>query len=291
MLFLFVHQEVWGNPRTGEDMLSTELSRSPNKPEQSPPKPLGIRGNQDQDASSDEESNEAGQQKRKKKCDDEDEAYGLLESLRSPEKTSSKSTDQGGPSPPSPGESWKSEIREWGGGRIQAKKNKGRKKLPEEWATLTNTSSPSPPPDPNPSVVTDMDICTSVQLGSALPSFTPDAMSVTTGAQSVAPVQRQTNAISPSAAPDPSQSTPVVPASSHASPDFTSGFKTTADSIPSPQIRTASQSVPTISGPAPSPPATSSTVVSQNPAASASPASLTKHQEPPLSKSPQLQGW
>ncbi|XP_072547971.1 uncharacterized protein map4l isoform X2 [Salminus brasiliensis] len=283
---------VRGNLWTGEDMLSTELSHSPNKPEQSPPKPLGIHGNQDEEeASSDEESNERGQQKRKK-CDDMEEVHGLLESLRSPEKTQSKSTDQGDSSPPSPGEGWRSEIREWGGGRIQAKKSKSRKKLPEEWSTLADTSSPSPPPDPSPSVVTDMDICTAsvigVEQGSSLPSFTPDAISLTTTIQSVAPAASQTNVISPSTIPDPSQSTPVMTTSSHTSPDFTSGFKTTADSIPSPKTSTASQNISTVTGPVPSPPVTSCTVVSQNPAASTTLTSLTKHQEPLLAKSPQL---
>ncbi|XP_036418825.1 microtubule-associated protein tau-like [Colossoma macropomum] len=284
---------VWGNPWTGEDKLSTELSHSPNKPEQNPTKPLGIQGYQDQDATSEKESNEGGQQKRKKKCDDTEEVHGLLESLRSPEKTLSKSTDQEGSSPPSPGESWKSEIREWGGGRIQAKKSKSRTKLPEEWATMANTSSPSPPPGPSPSVVTDMDVCTasttSNEQGSAPPSMTPDASSLTTTVQSVTPTASQTNVISPSTISDPSQSTPVVTGSSHTAPDFTSGFKTSVGSIPSPQTSTTSLNISTMSDPAPSLPVTSSTVVSQNPPASASLTSLTKHQEPPLTKSPQLQ--
>ncbi|KAL6471239.1 hypothetical protein MHYP_G00198890 [Metynnis hypsauchen] len=284
---------VWGNPWTGEDMLSTELSHSPSKPEQSPTKPLGIQGYQDQDATAEKESNVGGQQKKKKKCDDMEEVHGLLESLRSPEKTVSKSTDQGGSSPPSPGESWKSEIREWGGGRIQAKKNKSRTKLPEEWATVANTSSPSPPPGP--SMVTDMDVCTASttnnEQGSAPPSIRPDATSLTTTVQSAAPTASQTNVISQSTISDPSQSTPVVTASSHISLDFTSGFKTTVGSIPNPQTSTTSLNISTMSDPVPSLPVTSSTVVSQNPAASASLTSFTKHQEPPLTKSPQLQGW
>ncbi|XP_066521307.1 microtubule-associated protein tau-like isoform X2 [Hoplias malabaricus] len=274
---------VWGKPWTGEDMLSKEQSHSPNKPELSTSKPLGIQGYEDQDTTSMEESNDGGQHKRKKKCDDMEEAYGLLESLRSPEKALSKSTDQGDSPPPSPGESWKSEIREWGGGRIQAKKSKSRKKLPEEWAT----SSPSPPLEPSTLMVTDMDICTdsaiSTEQRSAMPSFTTDSVSHTTPNKSVVPVASQ----APSAAPDPTQSIPVVTASSHASPDFSMGFKTTADSIPSPKTSTACQNSSSMSGPAPSPPVTSSTVVSH--AASPSLTSLTKQLEPPLAKSPQLQ--
>uniref|UniRef100_A0A3B1IFP3 Microtubule-associated protein n=1 Tax=Astyanax mexicanus TaxID=7994 RepID=A0A3B1IFP3_ASTMX len=280
--------EVRGNLWTGEDMLSTELSCSPNKPEQSPPKPFGIHGSQDEDeATSDEESNEAGQQKRKK-CEDMDEVHGLLESLRSPEKTQSKSTDQGGSSPPSPEEGWKSEIREWGGGRIQAKKSKSRKKLPEEWASLTDSSDSPPPPEPSSSTITDMDICTAsaagIEQGSAPPSFTPDAISLTTTIQSVAP-----SVIPPSTTPDPTQSTPAITTSSHTTPDFTSDFKNTADSFPSPKTTTASQDISTVTGPVPSPPVTSSTVLGQNPAASTSPTSLTKHQEPLLANSSQLQ--
>ncbi|KAK3531091.1 hypothetical protein QTP70_010361 [Hemibagrus guttatus] len=98
-------------------------THSPNKAKQSPSEPLGYQGVLHKDATSDEGSNEAIQQKRKK-CETSEEACGLLESLRSPEKAQTKSSNQEDCSPPGDGETWKSEIREWGGGRIQAKKMK-----------------------------------------------------------------------------------------------------------------------------------------------------------------------
>ncbi|KAI4896616.1 hypothetical protein NFI96_029874, partial [Prochilodus magdalenae] len=284
--------EVCGNLWTGEELLST---KPPSKPEQSPTKPLGIQGCQDQDTTSEKEANERGQQKRKNECDDMEEMHGLLESLRSPEKALSKNTHHGGSSPPSPGESWKSEIKEWGGGRIQAKKSKSRTKIPEEWASESaNTSSSAPPPEHrHSSMITDTDICTastiSNEQGSALTYFMPDTVPLTTTSESVAPTASQINAISQSTILDPCQSTPVVTASLLTSPHFTSDFKTSGGSIPSPQKSTASLNISTMFVPTPPLPVTSSTVVSQNPAASASLTSLTKHQEPPLAKYPQLQ--
>ncbi|KAI5098984.1 microtubule-associated protein 4 isoform X3 [Silurus meridionalis] len=113
------------------------LTHSPNKAEQSLSEPLGYQGVPHKEATSNEGSDEAVQQK-KMKCETTEEAYSLLECLRSPEKTQSKSSNQED-SAPDNGESWKSEIREWGGGRIQAKKTKTRMKLPEEWANIPDS--------------------------------------------------------------------------------------------------------------------------------------------------------
>ncbi|XP_046719512.1 microtubule-associated protein tau [Silurus meridionalis] len=120
---------------TGQAM----LTHSPNKAEQSLSEPLGYQGVPHKEATSNEGSDEAVQQK-KMKCETTEEAYSLLECLRSPEKTQSKSSNQED-SAPDNGESWKSEIREWGGGRIQAKKTKTRMKLPEEWANIPDSAT------------------------------------------------------------------------------------------------------------------------------------------------------
>ncbi|TSN57724.1 Potassium voltage-gated channel subfamily H member 6 [Bagarius yarrelli] len=112
---------------------------SPNRGEQIPSETLGYQGVLQKDATSDEGSSEAVLQK--KKCENSE---SLLEILRSPEKIQSKSTSQEDCSPTGNGENWKSEIRECGGGRIQAKKSKSRMKLPDEWASLPDTVKEEP---------------------------------------------------------------------------------------------------------------------------------------------------
>lgn len=237
------------------------------------------------DATSDEGSDEAVQQKREK-SETSDETYGLLESLRSPEKTQSKSSNQEDCSPSGNGDSWKSEIREWGGGRIQAKKSKSRMKLPEEWASIPSTGSPSLPPlsDPNIEMDIDMDMfipdmCeakdppTFVEHEGSLPSFT------TTLQSAIPATVKQENTILLSNSTDQFQTNQVL------TPNHTSGLETTSHVISSPHADTATfQNNSSVSGPSPSDP--SSIVVSQN---SADPASQTNHQEPPLAKS--HQGW
>ncbi|XP_047676871.1 microtubule-associated protein 4 isoform X2 [Tachysurus fulvidraco] len=264
---------------TGQAMHTHSL----NKAEQSPSEHLGYQGFLHKDATSDEGPNEAIQQKRKK-SETSEEACGLLESLRSPEKTKSKSSSQEECSPPGNGETWKSEIREWGGGRIQAKKSKSRMKLPDEWANLQNTGSPSLHPDPNTAkdinremLVPDMyeakdPPSTFVEEESLLPSFT-------TALQSAIPAtisQGNDNLLSDNHGL--SQSNQVL------APNFTSGFETTVHAISSPHADSKTfKNNSSVSDP--SPPDTSSTVVSQNPA---DPAPQTKHQEPPLAKSHQV---
>ncbi|XP_026780530.3 microtubule-associated protein tau isoform X1 [Pangasianodon hypophthalmus] len=262
---------------TGQAM----LTHSPNKAEQSPSERLGYQGVPHKDATSDEGSDEAVQQK-KKKCETSEEAYGLLESLRTPEKTLSKTSNQEDCSPPGNGESWKSEIREWGGGRIQAKKSKSRKKLPEEWASLPNTGSPSLPPDPNTTVDIDMDMfipdmyegkdppTTFVQQEGSLPSFTAALQSAIPATLS------QENTILLSNSPDLSQSNQVLTS------NLTSGLETTAHAISSPHADTK-----TFQKNSSSPSDPSSIVVSQNPADPASLTSQTNHQEPLQAKSHQ----
>ncbi|XP_076833215.1 uncharacterized protein map4l isoform X2 [Brachyhypopomus gauderio] len=279
---------VRGHHWPGEDTLSTELSHSPSKAEQSPPEPLGFQGFQDRHATSEGDT----------ECESREEVCGLLESLRSPEKTPSRSSSQEASSPPSQGENWKSEIREWGGGRIQARKNKSRKKLPEEWSTPANPSSPSPAPDSSPATIRDVDVSArdvhairspsiiSAEQGSAS-SLTPDTVTLKTLPNSVTPTAAsQGNATLLSNRPEPSQSSPVVAVSSHASPDLTSGLTAPAHPTTSFPDTTTFQNVQTASGP--SPPVTHSIVVDQNNATPASFSSLTKHQEPLLAKSPQL---
>lgn len=268
---------------TGQAM----LTHSPNKAEQSPSELLGYQGALHKDVTSDEGSDEAVQQKRKK-CEASEEAYGLLESLRSPEKTQPKSSNQEDCSSPGNGESWKSEIREWGGGRIQAKKSKSRMKLPEEWASLPNTGSLSLPTDPNTAMDIDMDMfvpnmyeakdppTTFVEQEGSLPSFT-------TTLQSAIPATIiQENTILLSNSPDLSQSNQAL------TPNLISGLETTVHAISSPHADTKTfQNNSSVSGLSASDP--SSIVVSQNPAGPASLSSQTKHQEPPLAKS--HQGW
>lgn len=259
-------------------------THSLNKAEQSPSEHLGYQGFLHKDATSDEGPNEAIQQKREK-SETSEEACGLLESLRSPEKTKSKSSSQEDCSPPGNGETWKSEIREWGGGRIQAKKSKSRMKLPDEWASLPNTGSPSLPPDPNTAKDIDREMLvpdmyeakdppsTFVEEESLLPSFT-------TALQSAIPATiSQGNANLLSGNHGLSQSNQVL------TPNFTSGFETTVHAISSPHADSKIfKTNSSVSDPSPSD--TSSTVVRQNPA---DPAPQTKHQEPPLAKS--HQGW
>uniref|UniRef100_A0AAY5ENC1 Microtubule-associated protein n=1 Tax=Electrophorus electricus TaxID=8005 RepID=A0AAY5ENC1_ELEEL len=213
--------EVRGYPWPGEDTLSTELSHSPSKAEQSPSGPLGFQGLQDRHATSEGDT----------EYESREEVCGLLESLRSPEKTPVRSSSQGGSSLPSQGESWKSEIREWGGGRIQARKNKSRKKLPEEWSTLPNTSSPSPPPDSSPQ--------------DSASSLTPDTVLLKTTLHSVTPAAAsQGNATSLSNIPEPSQSSPVVAVSSHTSPELTSVLAAPAHPTPNFQAMSRCMCVP-----------------------------------------------
>ncbi|XP_026861648.2 microtubule-associated protein tau-like isoform X1 [Electrophorus electricus] len=284
--------EVRGYPWPGEDTLSTELSHSPSKAEQSPSGPLGFQGLQDRHATSEGDT----------EYESREEVCGLLESLRSPEKTPVRSSSQGGSSLPSQGESWKSEIREWGGGRIQARKNKSRKKLPEEWSTLPNTSSPSPPPDSSPAMVKDMNISTpdmyEIEASSTISaeqdsasSLTPDTVLLKTTLHSVTPAAAsQGNATSLSNIPEPSQSSPVVAVSSHTSPELTSVLAAPAHPTPNFQASipdtTIFQNFQAVSGP--SRPFTHNIVVGKNAADPVSPTSLTKHQEALLTKSPQL---
>lgn len=260
------------------------LTHSPNKAEQSSSELLGYQGVLHKDATSEEGSDEAVQQKGKK-CETSEEAYGLLESLRSPEKTQPKSSYQEDCSPPDNGENWKSEIREWGGGRIQAKKSKSRKKLPEEWGSLPNTASPSS--DPNTEMDIDMDVFISDMYETKDPPTTfieqGGSSSFTTTLHSAIPSTiSQANTVLLSNNTDLSMSNQVL------TPNLTSGPKTTAHSISNPHADTKTfQNNSSVSGPSLSDP--SSTVVSQNPAAPASLTSQTKHQEPPLAKS--HQGW
>ncbi|XP_016133828.1 microtubule-associated protein 4 isoform X2 [Sinocyclocheilus grahami] len=180
---------VLGSPWTGEEMLSTELSRASNKAEQSHTDTLGF---QSQDAASGEEKSiEKGtgkqQKRKKKKRKNREEMYDLLDSLGSPdsEETPSESSNHGCPSPPSRDEDiWESEIQERGGGRIKAKKSKSRMKLPEDWSappTIMNMdfSSPNlgdlkPPSSAN------------IDQGSAPPSLTPEPLHLT-GTQACRP--------------------------------------------------------------------------------------------------------
>lgn len=263
------------------------LTHSPQKAEQSPSEQLGYQGVPHKDATSHEGPVEAVQQKRKK-CETSEEAYGLLETLRSPEKTLSKSSNQEDCSSPGNGESWKSEIREWGGGRIQAKKSKSRKKLPEEWANLPNTGSPSLSPDPSIEMDIDLDMfipdmyeakdppTSFVEQKGPLPSFTTTLQSAIPAAVS------QENTILLSNRPDLSQSNQVFTLNP------TTGLETTAHAISSLHADAKTfQNNSSISGPSPSD--SSSIVVSQNSADPASLTSQTKHQEPPLAES--HQGW
>lgn len=255
---------------------------SPNKAEQSPSELLGYQGVLHKDVTSDEGSHEAVQQERKK-SESSEEAFGLLESLRSPEKTQSKSSNQEDCSPPDNGESWKSEIREWGGGRIQAKKNKSRMKLPEEWAGLPSTGSASLPPDELTEMDMDMfipDMCEAKDPPTSYVKHKDSLPSLTTLLHS--PIQtavRQENTILLSDSPDQSKSNQVL------TPNLTSGPETTAHVTSNAHADTKTfQNNSSVSGPSPSD--LSSIVISQN---SADPASHTKHQEPPLAKS--HQGW
>lgn len=254
-------------------------THSLNMAEQCPSELLSYQGVLHKDATSDEGSDEAVQQKRKK-SETSEEAYGLLESLRSPEKTQSKSSNQEDCSPPDNGESWKSEIREWGGGRIQAKKSKSRMKLPEEWATLPSIGSPSLPPYPDTEMDIDMDMfipdmCEAkdpptsfVEHKGSSPSFTTLQSTIT-----------QDNTIVLSNSADQCKSHQIL------IPNLTSGPETTAHATSNAHADTkAFQNNSSVSGSSPSDP--SSIVVGQN---SADPASHTKHQEPPLAKS--HQGW
>ncbi|XP_017345731.2 microtubule-associated protein tau isoform X1 [Ictalurus punctatus] len=259
------------------------LTHSLNKAEQSSSELLGYQGVLHKDATSEEGSDEAVQQKGEK-CETSEEAYGLLESLRSPEKTQPKSSYQEDCSPPDNGENWKSEIREWGGGRIQAKKSKSRKKLPEEWGSLPNTASPSS--DPNTEMDIDMDVFISDMYETKDPPTTfieqGGSSSFTTTLHSAIPSTiSQANTVLLSNNTDLSMSNQVL------TPNLTSGPKTTAHSISNPHADTKTfQNNSSVSGPSLSDP--SSTVVSQNPAAPASLTSQTKHQEPPLAKSHQV---
>ncbi|TRY53863.1 hypothetical protein DNTS_002808, partial [Danionella cerebrum] len=131
--------EVWGSPRRGEELLPTELSNASNKAEHSHSDAMG---SQSKEATSGEEKSveegpEKTQKRKKKKRKNREEMYDLLDSLNSPdsEDTQSESSNHGCSSPPSRDEEiWESEFQERGGGRIKAKKNKTRKKLPEEWS-------------------------------------------------------------------------------------------------------------------------------------------------------------
>lgn len=247
------------------------LIHSPNKTKQNPSELLGYQQSLHKDSTSDEMSEEAIQEKRKK-CETSEEVSGLLESLRSSEKPQSQSSNQKAPAPPDNGENWKSELREWGGGRIQAKKSKSRMKLPEEWASLPNTGSPSLPPDPN----TAMDMHEVKDSPSFLPSFT-------TTPQSAIPAEvNQANTILQSKNPDLFHSNQVL------TQNLTSGIETTVHATSGPHADTKTfQNNLSVNDPSLSDP--SCIVVSKNPADPASFTSQTKHQEPPLAKS--HQGW
>lgn len=254
------------------------LTHSSNKAEQSPSEQLGYQGVPHKDATSDEGSDEAFQQKRKK-CETTEEAYGLLESLRSPEKTQLKSSNQKDCSPSGDGESWKSEIREWGGGRIQAKKSKSRKKLPEEWASLPSTGSSSPPKDPNIAMDIDMDMFISDMSEAKNPPTNFVEQQTTSLQSSISAAISQENTINN---PGLSQNNQVL------TPNLNSGLETTAHTISSPHADTRTfQNNSSTSGLSPSDPF--NIVISQNSADSASLSSQTKHQEPPQAKS--HQGW
>nr|XP_055059839.1 mucin-2 [Misgurnus anguillicaudatus] len=180
--------EVWGNPRTGVEMLSTEQSHALNKTEQSF---TDLLGSHSQDAPSGEEQSieeetEKQQKRKKKKRRNREEMYDFLDSLGSPdsEETPSESSNHGCPSPPS-------EIQERGGGCIKAKKSKSRMKLPEEWGAPTGNSSISGISHPNTSNMMDIDYSSSnvgdsktqsqvsIGQGSLSPSFTPNSLHLT----------------------------------------------------------------------------------------------------------------
>ncbi|XP_065132340.1 uncharacterized protein map4l isoform X1 [Paramisgurnus dabryanus] len=179
--------EVWGNPRTGVEMLSTEQSHALNKTEQSF---TNLLGSQSQDAPSGEEQSieeetEKQQKRKKKKRRNREEMYDFLDSLGSPdsEETPSESSNHGCPSPPS-------EIQERGGGCIKAKKSKSRMKLPEEWGAPAGNSSKSGFSQPNTSNLMDIDYSSnlgdsktqskvSIGQGSLSPSFTPNSLNLT----------------------------------------------------------------------------------------------------------------
>ncbi|XP_056600154.1 microtubule-associated protein 4 isoform X4 [Triplophysa dalaica] len=170
--------EVWGNPRTGEEMLSTEHFHALCKAEQSSTDPLDTKS---QDAASGEEKpieegTEQQQKRKKKKRKNRDEMYDLLDSLGSPESedTPSESSNHECPSPPSrEGEIWESEIQERGGGRIKAKKGKSRMRIPEEWGAPLGNSNVSGSSHPHTSSIMDMDF-SNPNLGGSKTSFTPD---------------------------------------------------------------------------------------------------------------------
>ncbi|XP_073731919.1 uncharacterized protein map4l isoform X2 [Misgurnus anguillicaudatus] len=182
------YSPVWGNPRTGVEMLSTEQSHALNKTEQSF---TDLLGSHSQDAPSGEEQSieeetEKQQKRKKKKRRNREEMYDFLDSLGSPdsEETPSESSNHGCPSPPS-------EIQERGGGCIKAKKSKSRMKLPEEWGAPTGNSSISGISHPNTSNMMDIDYSSSnvgdsktqsqvsIGQGSLSPSFTPNSLHLT----------------------------------------------------------------------------------------------------------------
>lgn len=214
------------------------LTHSPIKAEQSPFELLGYQGVPHKDATSDGGSDENVQQKRRE-CETSEEAYGLLECLRSPEKTQSKSSDQEDCSVPDNGENWRSEIREWGGGRIQAKKSKSRKKLPEEWANLPITGCPSPPTDPLTPKDMDMDTIISdmyeVNDSPTIIKQEGSLHSCTTTLQSAIPVtiSQEITTSSPNNL-DQSKS------NQNLTPNLTSGLDTTVHAIYSPHTATSS---------------------------------------------------
>ncbi|XP_062873152.1 microtubule-associated protein tau-like isoform X1 [Trichomycterus rosablanca] len=261
---------VKGGSWTGQDM----FSHSPNKTEQDFKEALYAQGVQDEHKLKEEPDEDEAVKQKRKKCDSTDDGFGLLESLRSPEKTQSKSSDQDDFSPTGDGENWKSEIREWGGGRIQAKKSKSRMKLPEEWASLADPTSTSPPPGYKTDLNVDdfsldkhetkihSNICGDQEAASLITSHQSASLSATS----------QANAISPSNKPDPSQNNQTN-ASLNTSP---TGHDALADSIHSPDISV-------LTGPSTS--VSSSTVASKIPA---DPDSLTSLKEPLLAKSLQL---
>ncbi|KAM9468517.1 uncharacterized protein map4l isoform 2-T2 [Clarias gariepinus] len=265
---------------TGQAM----LTHSPIKAEQSPFELLGYQGVPHKDATSDGGSDENVQQKRRE-CETSEEAYGLLECLRSPEKTQSKSSDQEDCSVPDNGENWRSEIREWGGGRIQAKKSKSRKKLPEEWANLPSTGCPSPPPDPLTPKDMDMDTIISdmyeVNDSPTIIKQKGSLHSCTTTLQSAIPVtiSQEITTSSPNNL-DQSKS------NQNLTPNLTSGLDTTVHAIYSPHTATSSfQNNSSVHGSSSSD--HSSIVVNQNSEDPASLTTQTMHLEPPVAKSHQ----
>ncbi|XP_028832309.1 microtubule-associated protein 4 isoform X2 [Denticeps clupeoides] len=148
-----------GRPWTGVDKLGMDTPFSPtittgtdhhDDQTDNSSEPSSPNRSQGQDPASGEEEKgsevvNGKQQKRKKKRRNREEVNDLLESLGSPDSEEERGvfSPQGCSSPPSvEEEGWESELWAKGGagGRIRARRNKSRKKLPEEWGTLGSES-------------------------------------------------------------------------------------------------------------------------------------------------------